>query len=72
MARAQAGDFNAALARYNELMTGLGKPEQEEFAANFADSLAAAATGAANIAVARQVYQTLLTRYADSPNLAKK
>ncbi len=72
MARAQAGDFNTALVRYDELMKGLGKPEQEEFASNFADSLAAAATGAANYPAARRVYQTLLTRYADSPNLRQK
>ena len=40
MARAQAGRFDEALARYKELMGGLGKPEQEEFATNFADTLA--------------------------------
>ena len=40
MARAQAGQFAEALGRYKELMRGLGKDDQEEFAANFADTLA--------------------------------
>jgi thiol-disulfide isomerase/thioredoxin len=72
MARAQAGDFPGALTRYDELMKGLGKPEQEEFASNFADSLAASATGAGAYPAARHVYQTLLGRYSDSPNLRQK
>ena len=72
MARAQAGDFTQALARFKELMVGLGKTEQEEFAANFADSLALSATSAGEYNVARQVYQTLLDRYGDSPNLRQK
>jgi peroxiredoxin len=72
MARAQAGDYAVALARFKELVTGLGKTEQEEFAANFADSLASSATGAGEQAVARQVYQALLDRYGDSPTLRQK
>jgi peroxiredoxin len=72
MARAQADDFAGALARYNELMTGLGKPDQEEFAANFADSLAGAAIGAGEYPVARKVYQILLDRYGESPALRQK
>ena len=72
MARAQAGQFDAALARFKELMDGLGKPEQEEFAANFADSLAGAATAAGASPVARQVYETLLQRYGQSPTLRQK
>jgi peroxiredoxin len=72
MARAQAGKFADALARYHELMRDLGKPEQEEFAANFADSLAGAATAAGEYEVARQVYQGLIDRYGDSPNLRQK
>ena len=72
MARAQANDFTGALARYEELMKGLGKPEQEEFASNFTDSLAAAAIGAGEYPIARRVYQTLLDRYGDSPNLRQK
>jgi peroxiredoxin len=73
MARAQANDYAGALSRYVELMKGLGKAEQEEFASNFADSLAASATGSGEYAVARQVYQTLLDRYGDiSPNLRQK
>ncbi len=46
MARAQTGHFAEALARYDELMRDLGKPEQEEFASNFADSLANASATA--------------------------
>jgi peroxiredoxin len=72
MARAQANDYPGALARYQELMRGLGKTEQEEFAANFAESLASSATGAGEFAVARQVYQTLLDRYGESPTLQQK
>ena len=72
MARAQAGRFAEALARYNELMRTLGKPEQEEFAANFADTLANASTTAGEYEVARQVYRTLLDRFGESPNLRQK
>ena len=57
MARAQADDFTGALARYDDLLKSLGKPEQEEFAANFADSLATAATAAGEYPVARRVYR---------------
>lgn len=72
MARAQAGRFDEALSRYKELMGGLGKTEQEEFAANFADSLASAATAAGQYDVSRQVYEILIGRYADSPALRQK
>jgi peroxiredoxin len=72
MARAQAGDFDAALTRFTELMSGLGKPEQEEFASSFTDSLAASAVAAGGYAAARKVYQTLLDRYGESPNLRQK
>jgi peroxiredoxin len=72
MARAHANDFAGALARYNELMGGLGKPEQEEFAANFTDSLASAAVAAGEYQAARNVYQGLLDRYGESPTLRQK
>lgn len=72
MARAQAGDYKTALVRYEELMKGLGKADQEEFATNFADSLATAATAAGEYAVSRRVYQTLVDRYNESPNLRQK
>jgi peroxiredoxin len=72
MARAQAGQFDAALKQFQTLMAGLGKPEQEEFAAHFADSLAQAATAAGAYDVARQVYETLLERYGESPTLRQK
>ncbi len=72
MARAQSNDYAQALSRYSDLMKGLGKTEQEEFASNFADSLASAATGAGEYAVAKRVYQILLERYGDSPTLRQK
>ncbi|WP_435019356.1 redoxin domain-containing protein [Tundrisphaera sp. TA3] len=73
MARAQAGKYIEALASYDALMAGLEGPEQEEFASNFADSLAQSATIAGEPAVARQAYETLLKKYGqDSPNLAQK
>ena len=72
MARAQSGQYAEALTRYHDLMRGLGKPEQEEFAANFADSLASAATTAGEYPIARRVYEELLARYPDSPNLRQK
>ena len=73
MARALAGKYQEALASYNALMAGLDGPEQEEFASNFADSLAQSATIAGEAAVARQAYETLLKKYgAASPNLAQK
>ena len=50
-------------------MKGLGQTEQEEFAASFADTFAGAAIAAGEFAVARQVYQTLLERFGESPNL---
>jgi peroxiredoxin len=72
MARAQANDYAQALARFNELMGGLGKSDQEEFAVNFAESLASSATGAGEYAVARKVYQTLLDKFGENPNLRQK
>jgi peroxiredoxin len=72
MARAQAGQFPQALALFQELMRGLGQVDQEEFAANFADSLASTATAAGEYGVARQVFETLLSRYGESPTLRQK
>jgi len=72
MARAQAGQFNEALKRFHELMQGLGQNEQEEFAASFADNLAATAITAGEFPAAREVYTTLLSRFNDSPNLRQK
>jgi len=71
MARARAGQFEEALANYRELMRGLTKEEQEEFAANFADSLAESATRAGEFKVAREVYEVLLTRFSN-PELRNK
>ncbi len=72
MARAHAGQFDVALARFRELMQGLGHAEQEEFAVSFSDNFATAAITAGNFAVAREIYNTLLSRFNDSPNLRQK
>jgi peroxiredoxin len=72
MARAHAGQFNQALARFRELMQGLNQNEQEEFAASFAEDLAQEAITAGEFATAREVYTTLLARFGDSPNLRQK
>lgn len=72
MARAQAGQFGEAIEQFRVLMAGLGKPEQEEFAAQFTDSLADAASTAGAYDVARQAHETLLQRYGESPALRQK
>lgn len=72
MARAQAGQFEAALAGYKDLMKGLGRPEQEEFAASFTENFAGTAITAGEFAVARQIYETLNSRFQESPNLRQK
>jgi peroxiredoxin len=72
MARAQAGRFGDAFEQFRALMAGLGKPEQEEFASQFTDSLAQAASAAGAYDVARRVYETLLERYRESPTLRQK
>ena len=53
MARAQAGRYDEALARFRELIKGLDPNEQEEFAASFSDSFGgqAIAAGEYNIAL---------------------
>jgi peroxiredoxin len=73
MARAQAGRYPEALASFNALMAGLGGADQEEFAANFADTLASSAMSAGEPEVARKVYQSLLRKFGgESPNLAQR
>ena len=73
MARAQAGQYREALASYESLMAGLSGADQEQFASTFSDSLAESAIAAGEPAVARKVYETLLTKFGDeSPNLVQK
>src|SRR5947209_12217 len=72
MGRAQAGQYKTALERYKQLMQGLGKTDQEEFAASFTETFATSATAAAEFPVARQVYQTLQERFPDSPTVRDK
>jgi peroxiredoxin len=72
MARAHAGQFDEAIARFRELMQGLNQNDQEEFAASFSDSFATVAMTAGEYAVTRQIYETLLSRFGESPTLRQK
>ena len=72
MARAQAGRYEEALARFRELIKGLDPNEQEEFATSFSDSFAQQAIGAGEYGVARQAYAALLDRFGESVNLRQK
>ena len=72
MARAQAGRHDEALSRYVELMRGLGKSDQEDFATSFSETFASSAVAAGEFAIARQVYQALQERFPDSPSLRDK
>ena len=72
MARAQAGHHDEALTRYLELMKGLGKSDQEDFATSFSETFATSAITAGEFAIARQIYQTLQERFPDSPGLHDK
>ena len=73
MARAQSDRYDEALASFNALMAGLGGSDQEEFASNFADTLANSAMAAGEHEVARRVYQALLKKFGgESPNLTQK
>ena len=73
MARAQAGGFAEALANFRLLMDVLNSADQLDFAANFADSLAGLATASGEIGIAREVYATLLKKFAaDNPSLRQK
>lgn len=72
MARVRAGKFDEALGDFRLLMQGVNQPDQEEFASNFADSLAGAAASAGEVALARQTYEILLQQFGDSPILRQK
>jgi peroxiredoxin len=72
MARAQAGRYGDALARFRELIKGLDPNEQEEFATSFSDSFAGQAIVAGEYQIARQAYAALLDRFGESPNLRQK
>jgi thiol-disulfide isomerase/thioredoxin len=72
MARARKGQFDSAVEDFRVLILGLDQPDQEEFAANFADSLATAALAAGETAKARQVYEMLGKQFPSSPTLGQK
>lgn len=72
MGRAQAGQYAEAFIRFQDLLKGLGKSEQEDFASSFSDTFASAATSAGEFTVARQVYQTLQDKFSESPGIRDK
>jgi thiol-disulfide isomerase/thioredoxin len=72
MARAQDGKFADARDDFKLLLKGLERDDQQEFAANFADSLASAASVAGEFTIAKSVYQALLDRYGDNAQLRTK
>jgi peroxiredoxin len=72
MARAQTGKFDEAWTIYRDLMRSLDQDNQEEFAANFADSLASSAATAGEYEIAKRVYDALLKQFGTSPTLRQK
>jgi thiol-disulfide isomerase/thioredoxin len=72
MARAQAGRYDEALARFRELIKGLDANEQEEFATSFSDSFTSQAITAGEYGVARQACAALLDKFGENPNLRQK
>jgi len=72
MARARAGQYDQALERYKDLMNGLGKTDQEDFATSFTESFAGSAVTAGEFTIAKQVFQTLQQRFPESPTVREK
>jgi peroxiredoxin len=72
MARAQAGDFDEAIVKYEQLLEGLSGDDQEEFAVNFADNLAGSAIAAGKYGVAGRVLELVRDRFKESSTLAQK
>ena len=72
MARAQDGKFPQAGKEFEALLKGLDQDEQADFATEFADSLASAASVAGEFDVARGVYEALLDRFGQVPELRAK
>ncbi len=72
MARAQEGEFAGARDEFKALMKGLDRDDQQEFASNFADSLASAASVAGEFAISKSVYEALLERFGENPTLRSK
>jgi thiol-disulfide isomerase/thioredoxin len=69
MARASDGKFDAALALYKTLLKELDKADQREFGSNLGESLARSATASSEIEVARKVYEAILEKFDESPDL---
>lgn len=72
MAHAQAGRFPEAGDSFKQLVAGLTEDDQEQFASEFADTLASAASSSGDYKVARQIYTTLLDRFGARPELRAK
>ena len=69
MARAQAGQFDQALAAFTDLVGGLESSEQLDFASNFADSLATEASVAGEFESARKIYSILSQKFPTDTDL---
>ncbi len=73
MARAHAGRYDEALARFRELISGIERGEaQEEFVTTFSDNFAQAAIAAGEFNIARQAYAAVLDRFGESARLGQK
>jgi thiol-disulfide isomerase/thioredoxin len=72
MASAREAKFDEAIARFKDLMEGVGQEEQGEFALSFSDTLAGAAIAAGDYKAARQVLQLLQERFPESPDIQQK
>lgn len=69
MARAKAGDFDAAAEGFRRLLAGLDDDRQVAFAADFAQSLAGEAIAAGRTDVAGDVYGSLRDKFGADPDL---
>ncbi|MEO6809089.1 MAG: TlpA disulfide reductase family protein [Isosphaeraceae bacterium] len=72
MAHAQAGRFPEAGESFKQLVASLTEDDQEQFASEFADTLASTASSAGDYNVARQIYTILLDRFGTRPELRAK
>jgi thiol-disulfide isomerase/thioredoxin len=69
LAKGDAGKHDLALDLYKQLLKGLDRDDQKEFATNFGEKLATLATAGGNVAVARKIYESILEKYGESREL---
>lgn len=72
MAKAKAGQHGEALAGFQELLKGLNRNDQEEFAVQVADGLAQAAITASEYPTARKVFEALSQTFPQSTAVREK